>query len=555
MPKEFVSELEKIMPAEELDFEPTIGFGRWAKFFPKEAVAHPAKANLNLINFLIEKFTKPGSIVLDPMAGTYSTCVLAALSGRIGIGVDIEDKFYQWGLKAKEIVEKTSTLTAKGEIIVLKGDARKLSELLSKIQPSTIITSPPYLRSAESGAGVNMQREGDVRIGCSTVGRMVTHPDAIDNTREYGSIDAVITSPPYLTDNVKKDSEEFWRRVHELGKRWSSKPPAGTEKKQMTSPDNIANLPLGSVDTIITSPPYSDAISRQGGPVDVKGVGISTITAREYSSSSENIGNLPHGKIDTIITSPPYTNAAAENPNVVKLQEKGWIKGGDMTKFLPSNLSEDNIGRLPLGNIDTIITSPPFAHESTASKPTKLELEGKFRMGHSREVPYTDEDYREWNKHVEGNIGKRKLFIRVPCSPEEAQFHDTRPERKGTIWEWTKEVEATPEVIEKIQKLKNEKKGRSETYLEAMLKVYSECLKVLKPNGLMIVVVKPFQRNFKVVDLPHHTYILLSRCGFILEKLYKLRLKQQSFWRILIYKKHPELPRIMHEWILVCRKP
>jgi len=458
MPQEFVSELEKIMPAEELDFEPTIGFGRWAKFFPKEAVAHPAKANLNLINFLIEKFTKPGSIVLDPMAGTYSTCVLAALSGRIGIGVDIEDKFYQWGLKAKEIVEKTSTLTAKGEMIVLKGDARKLSELLSQIQPSTIITSPPYLRSAESGAGVNMQREGDVRIGCSTVGRMVTHPDAIDNTREYGSIDAVITSPPYLTDNVKKDSEEFWRRVHELGKRWGSKPPAGTEEKQMTSPDNIANLPLGSVDTIITSPPYSDAISRQGGPVDVKDVGVSTLTAREYSSSSENIGNLPHGKIDTIITSSPYTNAAAENPNVVELQEKGWIKGGDMTKFLPSNLSRENTGNLPFGDVEKLI---------------------------------------------------RGLMTR-----------DGKP-----------------------------------TYLSEMFKVYLECFKVLKPNGLMIVVVKPFQRNFKVVDLPHHTYILLSRCGFILEKLYKLKLKQQSFWRILIYKKHPELPRIMHEYILVCRKP
>jgi len=499
--QEFTSELEKIMPAEELNFEPTIGFGRWAKFFPKEAVAHPAKANLNLISFLIEKFTKPGSIILDPMAGTYSTCVLAALSGRIGIGVDIEDKFYQWGLKAKEIVEKTSTLTSKGEMIVLKGDARRLSELLNQIQPSTIITSPPYLKSAEPGAGINRQREGDVRIGCSTIGRMVTHPDAIDNTKEYGSIDTIITSPPYLTDNVKKDSEEFWRRVHELGKRWGSKPPAGTEEKQLTSPDNIGNLPLGKIDVVLTSPPYSDAISRQGGPVNVDNVGISTLTAREYSSNPENIGNLPHG------------------------------------------------------NIDAIIASPPFAHESTASKPTKLELEGKFRMDHSREVPYTDEDYRKWDKHVEGNIGKRKLFIRVPCSLEEAQFHDTRPERRGTIWEWTKEVEATLEVIEKIQKLKSEKRGRSETYLEAMLKVYSECFKVLKPNGLIIVVVKPFIRGKKPVDLPYHTYILLSHCGFVLEKLYKLRLKQQSFWRRLYHRKHPEVPVIAHEWILVCRKP
>jgi len=35
----------------------------------------------------------------------------------------------------------------------------------------------------------------------------------------------------------------------------------------------------------------------------------------------------------------------------------------------------------------------------------------------------------------------------VPCSVEEAQFHDARDGREETIWQWTQEVEATPEVI------------------------------------------------------------------------------------------------------------
>jgi ubiquinone/menaquinone biosynthesis C-methylase UbiE len=93
------------------------------------------------------------------------------------------------------------------------------------------------------------------------------------------------------------------------------------------------------------------------------------------------------------------------------------------------------------------------------------------------------------------------------------------------------------------------------TYLSEMLKVYSEMFRVLKPGGLAIVVIKPFQRNFKIVDLPYHTYLLMSRVGFRLEKLYKLRLRQQSFWRILMYKKHPEVPRIAHEYVIVARKP
>jgi DNA modification methylase len=205
-----------------------------------------------------------------------------------------------------------------------------------------------------------------------------------------GEIDTVITSPPYLNDNVKKNSEEFWKRAKEEGKRWGSKPPSGTEDKQY-SEDNISSLPLGNVDAIITSP--------------------------------------------------PYTNAAAENPNVLELQKKGWVKGGDMTKFLPSNLSQENIGRL-----------------------------------------------------------------------------------------------------------------KRETYLEAMLKVYSECCKVLRPGGRIIVAVRPFIRSMKPIDLPYHTWLLLEKVGFRLEKLYKLRLKNQSFWRILYYKRHSDAPRICHEYIIVCQR-
>jgi hypothetical protein len=93
------------------------------------------------------------------------------------------------------------------------------------------------------------------------------------------------------------------------------------------------------------------------------------------------------------------------------------------------------------------------------------------------------------------------------------------------------------------------------TYLSEMLKVYSEMFRVLKPNGKAVVVVKPFIRNKKVVDLPWHTWLLMQRVGFQLAKLYKLRLKQESFWRILYYKKHPEVPRLRHEYVLVCRKP
>jgi ubiquinone/menaquinone biosynthesis C-methylase UbiE len=87
-----------------------------------------------------------------------------------------------------------------------------------------------------------------------------------------------------------------------------------------------------------------------------------------------------------------------------------------------------------------------------------------------------------------------------------------------------------------------------------MLKVYSEMWKVLKPGGLAIIVIKPFIRKKKVVDLPYHTWLLLKKVGFKLVKLYKLRLKNVSFWRVLYEKKYPSVPKLRHEYILVCKK-
>jgi hypothetical protein len=87
-----------------------------------------------------------------------------------------------------------------------------------------------------------------------------------------------------------------------------------------------------------------------------------------------------------------------------------------------------------------------------------------------------------------------------------------------------------------------------------MFKIYKEMWKVLKENGLAIVAIKPFIRNKKIIDLPYYTYLLMNKAGFVLEKLYKLKLKNMSFWRILYHKKFPNIPKIMHEYILVMRK-
>ena len=297
---EFRSKIENIVPVRELFFPSTPAFGKYNFIMPEDSVAHPAKFNTNLVEFLIETYTKEGDVILDPMAGTGIMGVIASLKGRNAVQVELESRFFEWMEKARENVEKTQTITPKGWIKNIHGDARRLSELITTID--ICITSPPYESSFEGGS------------------------------RHSGGI-------------------------------------LEREKKH-------------GVDTVL-----------------LIGEGV------KYSDDKNNIGNLKSSK----------------------------------------------------------------------------------------------EEYE---------------------SLEHATLY----------------------------------KSYRETYLSAMLIVYKEIWKVLKEGGLAIVVVKPLIRSKKVIDLPYYTWKLLENVGFKLEKVYKLRLDRLSFWRILYYKKHQNVPVIHHEYVLVVKK-
>jgi len=465
---EFVSRLEGILPAQELVFPPTPGFGPYRKIMPSEAVAHPAKFNTLLVEFLIKTFTREGDVILDPMAGTGLTGVIASLHGRNAIQVEIEPKFYKWMEKARENAEKATTLTQKGWIKNICGDARKLSELLS--QADAIITSPPYSDSISRQGGDAKV----VRVGTSTL-----------TAREYSS-----------------------------------------------NPENIGNLPLGNVDTIITSPPYSDSA--------IQDYGTSNKALLEFEKqvreSFRKLGYFEYkGK--------RYTEEEWRRINKGELKPRGmpelWaeiVRQRDETRYNSGN--PENIGNMPLGDVDAIITSPPYAEtkpfhdldfmlktaRDQSERVRKREIKGHY-MTEERDKKKSFEKAKEGVVGIRDNIGN--LPLGSPSNLDDREYETL------------------------ARKLMKDGKP---TYLSEMLKVYRECYKVLKPSGLAIVVVKPFIRNKRVIDLPYYTYLLMSRCGFRLERLYKLRLQNLSFWRTLYQKKFPNVPRIAHEYVIVARK-
>jgi len=227
---------------------------------------------------------------------------------------------------------------------------------------------------------------------------------------------------------------------------------------KIDNPNNISNLPYGSIEAAIFSPPYAEAHNQKG-----LGVGDNDRSdLRDYSylktETKGQIGNLPYGDVDAVITSPPYENAVTGGPGGID-----WSKGtrGKAEGNKPRDRSKE----------------PAYHH-----------LPGMaLDWGYSRD---------------QGNIGNLK----------------------------------------------------SENYLEAMLQVYLECHKVLKEKGLMVLVVKNFIRDKKIIRLDLDTIKLCKQAGFKLKETLKRKLTQQSFWRTIYHNKYPDVEKIEFEDVLIFER-
>ena len=102
------------MPDKQFAPEYSINENGWIKFpadvsyrklmFPPEVNQHPAKANVYLVQSIIEYVSEPEQILMDIMAGT-GTLMVAALVGRSVICVEISEKFHQIQVAALGFLE------------------------------------------------------------------------------------------------------------------------------------------------------------------------------------------------------------------------------------------------------------------------------------------------------------------------------------------------------------------------------------------------------------------------------------------------------------------
>lgn len=262
--------------------------------------------------------------------------------------------------------------------------------------------------------------------------------------------------------------------------------------------------------------------------------------------------NLNDLLVDKCIFSPPYTN-----------RMDGGTRGSDcgMRPYTdeprdtwPTKRDQSNIGNLPYGEISTVITSPPYAEAQTGGGIAKKGYQGP---------KHSPTDLIGKRSYMPEQAGQTKG--QISNIPYQADAVITSPPYEATVAKG--QGGETPERLRGFigESCFNSNRGysksdknignlKSENYLSAMLQVYQQCHKVLKASGLMILVVKNFIRNKKIVQLDLDTIKLCEQAGFVLKERLQRKLTQQSFWRIIYQQKYPDVPKIEFEDILIFGK-
>lgn len=214
-------------------------------WYSAEAIAHPAKMDVQLAKAITAAYTKPGWTVIDPMSGVGTNVVESVKQGRNVVALELELPFAN--MQAGSLALTIAKLQAAGEL----------------------------------RAGVRLYCGNSKEARSVVAGPMHSAFGKLNDTL---TAEAMITSPPFAEMNHpmgRTDEAIQDRYPHDCG--------------YPDNPANIGGMKYGTIDGLITSPPFPCA-NRGGKGFD----GV-----QEDGSSTEMYGNLKVGRIAQALSEDP----------------------------------------------------------------------------------------------------------------------------------------------------------------------------------------------------------------------------------------------------------
>jgi DNA modification methylase len=324
------------------------------------------------------------------------------------------------------------------------------------------------------------------------------------------------------------------------------------------------------VSSIIFSPPYFNAVESvstghqgpEGGHLERQHK-----SAKEGRSGYGNKNNIGHAEsYGSIIMSPLYFNALKKGDEGPHSNNKRISYEERINQFQGYSTDSGNIGNIT--QFGSIIFSPPYFDALSITKgggsktsilyeestqELQMKRSGPFAVKKNLPTPYSSKD---------GNIGNIPQFGSVIFSPPLGEANKgSRIAKKGYEGKYGKDERLKDRCDRPISQDKNNignvRYGR--TYLGEMLKVYSECYRVLKPNKFMVVVVKDIRRKGLTIPLGADTIKLCQLVGFEVFDIIVNKMYFPSFWQLTHAQKAQAkgIPMTLrtHEYVLVFKKP
>lgn len=227
---------------------------QYTKYVTPDSYSHPAKMAFGLLERIFKhlqemRLVEDNTTIVDFMAGTFRTGVMAELFGYRSIGIELEPHFIKMIEGNRAQIEKLTGRRAR--MGFMQGDARQLSAML-KEKGCVDVVSPPYADAVSENHG-GKDPHPEMAGGSAKISNGYSAAAGnIGNLRDAPLVG--ITSPPYA-NRLDKGNEE--QRLKE-----------GTLQNQMnfggytTNEDNIANLPDRQL-VGITSPPFESSTQTQ----------------------------------------------------------------------------------------------------------------------------------------------------------------------------------------------------------------------------------------------------------------------------------------------------
>ena len=298
------------------------------------------------------------------------------------------------------------------------------------------------------------------------------------------------------------------------------------------------HLPLASADCIVTSPPFQEQ--------NIRAVGEEPYGSKRYGGMVRQIKNTnPYTRpasVDAVLTSPPFQS-------VEPWQDKHFEMHDGRKEPRRGATSP---GYTRPASVDAVLTSPPYEGIETSGGDQLRHIKRAFSPKKRGDVP-------------PGLAERQNVGYTRPASVDAVLSSPPFGEALTGGGIAVKGMPNDAGMAERVYSNRNtsphgdgENVGnlKGQAYWDSMSEIYAECWRVLRPGGLMALVLKGFVRAKVYQDLPGQTEALLLSAGWLKHDEWRRELWTLSFWRILQQRRDPAAfdERLKYETVLAVRK-